>query len=53
VRREAVTADEIGGLTEAVTSSGDLRTLPFMDGNADPGLASMDGFFAARLVRAQ
>jgi len=53
VRREAVTADEIGGLTEAVTSSGDLRTLPFMDGNADPGLAGMDGFFAARLVRAQ
>jgi 16S rRNA (cytosine967-C5)-methyltransferase len=45
LRREAVTAEEIGGLGEAVTRAGDLRTLPSFW--ADRG--GMDGFFAARL----
>jgi 16S rRNA (cytosine967-C5)-methyltransferase len=40
-----VTAEEIGGLGEAVTRAGDLRTLPSFW--ADRG--GMDGFFAARL----
>jgi 16S rRNA (cytosine967-C5)-methyltransferase len=62
VRRAPVAAEEIGGLKEAITPVGDLRTLPFMPPNADPHprdlapgepldrLAGMDGFFAARLI---
>ncbi|MSP82521.1 MAG: MFS transporter [Alphaproteobacteria bacterium] len=45
--RVAVSAAEIGGLAEAITAEGDLRTLPHH-------LASrggMDGFYAARLRR--
>lgn len=45
LERIPVTADEIGGLAEAVTRDGDLRTLPSM--LAEKG--GMDGFFAARL----
>jgi 16S rRNA (cytosine967-C5)-methyltransferase len=45
--RVAVTADEIGGLAEAITAAGDLRTLPCFLG-AEGG---MDGFYAARLRR--
>jgi 16S rRNA (cytosine967-C5)-methyltransferase len=45
--RRPVTADEIGGLAEAITADGDVRTLPCHWG--DQG--GMDGFFAARLVR--
>ena len=45
--RLAVSAAEIDGLEAAVTSAGDLRTLPsFM---AEKG--GMDGFFAVRLRR--
>lgn len=51
IRRAPVTPDEIGGLEAAVTTSGDLRTLPCMLHNADPRLSGMDGFFAARLIR--
>ncbi len=47
VRREAVRSSEIGGLSQAVTEAGDLRTLPCH--LAD--LGGMDGFFAARLRR--
>lgn len=46
LRREPVRADEIGGLAEAVTRAGDLRTLPSMLARE----GAMDGFFAARLV---
>lgn len=42
---------EVGGLPELVTPSGDLRTMPFHLPHADPALAGMDGFFAARLVK--
>jgi 16S rRNA (cytosine967-C5)-methyltransferase len=45
--RRPIAADEIGGLAEAITRDGDLRTLPCHW--ADRG--GMDGFFAARLVR--
>ncbi len=45
--RASVTADEIGGLTEAITTAGDLRTLPSFLGT----LGGMDGFYAARLRR--
>lgn len=43
--REPVGAGEIGGLDEALTKRGDLRTLP----SHWPELGGMDGFFAARL----
>lgn len=45
LRREPVSADEIGGLREAVTRKGELRTLPSMLSD----LGGLDGFFAARL----
>ncbi len=47
VERIAVTADEIGGLTEAITPAGDLRTLPCQLGDR----GGLDGIFAARLRR--
>ena len=47
VRREGVESSEIGGLSQAVTEAGDLRTLPCH--LAD--LGGMDGFYAARLRR--
>lgn len=45
---EPITADEVGGLAEAVTPEGWLRTLPFH--MAERG--GMDGFFAARFRKA-
>jgi 16S rRNA (cytosine967-C5)-methyltransferase len=45
--RVTIRADEIGGLSEALTKAGDLRTLPCH--LAD--LGGLDGFFAARLTR--
>jgi len=47
VAREPVTAMEVGGLAEAITPAGDLRTLPFHLERE----GGMDGFFAARLRR--
>ena len=45
--RVAITAEEVGGLAEAVTKAGDLRTLPCHWREA----GGLDGFFAARLRR--
>ena len=45
--RVPIQASEIGGLDAAVTSAGDLRTLPSQ--LADQG--GLDGFFAARLIK--
>ncbi len=47
LRRLTVTPREIGGLTEAISPQGDLRTLP--SHWADKG--GMDGFYAARLTK--
>lgn len=47
VERVPLTVAEIGGLAEAITPQGDLRTLPSMWS----GRGGMDGFFAARLRR--
>ncbi len=44
--RRPIDAAEIGGLDEAITRDGDLRTLPCHWGEK----GGMDGFFAARLV---
>jgi 16S rRNA (cytosine967-C5)-methyltransferase len=45
--RVPVTAEEVGGLSEAITAKGELRTLPCHW--SDRG--GLDGFFAARLRR--
>ncbi len=50
----AVLADDIGGMVDAITGDGYLRTLPFMTPSAPgsgPATGGMDGFFAARLVK--
>ena len=52
VRRWAVAPEEIGGLAECVTPSGDLRTLPCHLWGDNPRRSGLDGFFAARLVKA-
>lgn len=49
--RKPISADEICGHGELLTSDGDLRTLPFHLPDADPRWAGLDGFYAARLVR--
>ncbi|PSC02957.1 MFS transporter [Alsobacter soli] len=48
--RAPITAEEVG-VAEAVTPSGDLRTLPFMLPHDESRLAGLDGFYAARLVK--
>jgi 16S rRNA (cytosine967-C5)-methyltransferase len=50
-RREPVRPDEIGGLTEAVTPQGDLRTLPHQLVGGEPRLSGWAGFYASRLIR--
>jgi 16S rRNA (cytosine967-C5)-methyltransferase len=51
LRRRPIMAAEVGGLAAAVTSAGDLRTLPCHWPDPDPRMAGLDGFFAARLER--
>ena len=45
--RHPITADEVGGLSECLTPTGDLRTLPCHWEER----GGMDGFYAARLKR--
>jgi 16S rRNA (cytosine967-C5)-methyltransferase len=47
-----IEAGEVAGLAEIVTAEGDLRTLPCHLPHDDPRLAGLDGFYAARLVKA-
>ncbi len=51
LRRVPIEAGEVGGLAELINRDGDLRTLPCHLPHADPRLAGLDGFYAARLVR--
>ena len=51
VRRLPITAAEIFGLSEFLTASGDLRSLPCHWPDADSRMSGLDGFFAARLIR--
>jgi 16S rRNA (cytosine967-C5)-methyltransferase len=51
-RRSRIAAEEIGGLAESLTPAGDLRTLPSHLWGDDPRRSGLDGFFAARLVKA-
>jgi 16S rRNA (cytosine967-C5)-methyltransferase len=52
LRRVPVEPSEIAGRGELITAAGDLRTLPSHFPHADPRMAGLDGFFAARLVKA-
>jgi 16S rRNA (cytosine967-C5)-methyltransferase len=45
--RQPVRAEEIGGMAELLTATGDLRTLP----SHLTGMDGIDGFYAARLQR--
>ena len=47
VIRDPVRPEEIGGLAEAITDAGEVRTLPFHLGKR----GGLDGFFAVRLIR--
>ncbi len=52
VRRSPIDPQEIGGLGECLTPAGELRTLPCQLWGDDPRRSGLDGFFAARLVKA-
>jgi 16S rRNA (cytosine967-C5)-methyltransferase len=52
LQRAPIAADEIAGLTEIINPQGDLRTLPCHLPHSDPRLSGLDGFYAARLVKA-
>jgi 16S rRNA (cytosine967-C5)-methyltransferase len=51
LRRSPIGATEFGGLDGLLTPLGELRTLPCHWPDADPKLAGLDGFYAARLER--
>src|SRR5438128_4894294 len=51
LRRAPIAAAEVAGVAEIVTAQGDLRTLPCHLSHADPRLAGLGGFYAARLVK--
>ena len=52
VRRAPVDLSEVAGLGEIVTADGDLRTLPCHLPRDEPRLGGLDGFYAARLIKA-
>jgi 16S rRNA (cytosine967-C5)-methyltransferase len=52
LRRAPIMGSEVAGRAELITPAGDLRTLPCHLPHADPRMAGMDGFFAARLIKA-
>lgn len=52
VTRAPMTAADVFGQAEFLSPLGDLRTLPQMLPDPDPRWGGLDGFFAARLVRA-
>lgn len=50
--RLPISVQEIDGQTQLISAAGDLRCLPSHWPNSEARLTGMDGFFAARLVRA-
>jgi 16S rRNA (cytosine967-C5)-methyltransferase len=52
LKRAPITASEVSGLTEILNPQGDLRTLPCHLPHPDPRLSGLDGFYAARLLKA-
>lgn len=51
VRRIKISDNEFNGLNGLTSAAGDLRTLPCHWPDADPRMAGLDGFYAARLER--
>jgi 16S rRNA (cytosine967-C5)-methyltransferase len=51
MRRVPIEAGEVGGRSELISPSGDLRTLPCHLPKSDPRLSGLDGFYAARLLK--
>jgi len=51
VMRSPISAQEVFGHAEFITTDGDLRTLPQQLPDPDPRWAGLDGFYAARLTR--
>jgi 16S rRNA (cytosine967-C5)-methyltransferase len=51
MRRAPIDAGEVAGLSEIITTEGDLRTLPCHLPREEPRLGGLDGFYAARLVK--
>jgi 16S rRNA (cytosine967-C5)-methyltransferase len=51
LRRRPIAPGEIAGIDQFLTAAGDLRTLPLHWPAAEPRMAGLDGFFAARLER--
>ena len=51
VERNPISAQDVFGHAEFVTTDGDLRTLPLHLPDPDPRWAGLDGFYAARLTR--
>lgn len=49
--RSPIAPAEIGGAAEALTPSGELRTLPHQLAGATPRLSGWAGFYACRLIR--
>ena len=49
--RSPITAQEVFGRAEFITTDGDLRTLPQQLPDPDPRWGGLDGFYAARLTR--
>ena len=49
--REPVTAADVGGCAEFISTKGDLRTLPHFLPDPDPHWGGLDGFYAARIIR--
>jgi 16S rRNA (cytosine967-C5)-methyltransferase len=52
MRRAPIEASEVAGLSEIITVEGDLRTLPCHLPREEPRLGGLDGFYAARLIKA-
>jgi 16S rRNA (cytosine967-C5)-methyltransferase len=51
LRRSPIRAEEVGGQAEFLTADGAVRTLPCHWPDAEPRMAGLDGFYAARITR--
>ncbi|HEX8827253.1 MAG TPA: 16S rRNA (cytosine(967)-C(5))-methyltransferase RsmB [Xanthobacteraceae bacterium] len=52
IRRVRISGSDVFGRDELISKDGDLRTLPCHFPDADSRFAGVDGFYAARLVKA-
>jgi 16S rRNA (cytosine967-C5)-methyltransferase len=52
LRRDPIRAEEVAGHAEFLTADGSLRTLPCHWPDPEPRMAGLDGFYAARIIKA-